>query len=403
MLVAKLLSRIYKKGDDGIILIDHSGQKYICGKPKSNNPITLKLLKKNLNWKLILNPDLEFPEAYMRGDIIIENASLLEFLNLTFKNLGNNEITRTSYFLKKIAQILKKFSHISLSRTKFDVQHHYDWGGEKGEKLYDLFLSKDRFYSCAYWKSDDETLEQAQQNKVNHIIKKLGNVKPGSRVIDFGSGWGSMAFELAKQKGCEVTGISLSKNQIEYCKRKAKELKLDNQVTFELKDYRDVKGKYDYVVSIGAWEHFLKRNYLTALRKIYEIMNDKGICVLHTIGSILPPQPNAPFIQKWIFRNGEIPHESDMAKNIEKSGLIMSDRETLIRHYDKTLESWLKRFLKNKHIAKDLFDEKFVKMWEFYLASCSAAFKYRDLVVFQYQLVKNFDAIPSNRRDYIYS
>ena len=212
-----------------------------------------------------------------------------------------------------------------------------------------------------------------------------------------------MAFELAKKKGCEVTGISLSKNQIEYCKRKAKELNLDNQVTFELKDFREVKGKYDYVTSIGAWEHFLKRNYLTALRKIYEIMSDKGICVLHTIGSILPPQPNAPFIQRYIFPDGEIPHESDMANNIEKSGLIMSDRETLIRHYDKTLEAWLNRFLKNKHIVKDLFDQKFVKMWEFYLASCSAAFKYRDLVVFQYQLVKNFDAIPSNRRDYIYS
>ena len=132
-------------------------------------------------------------------------------------------------------------------------------------------------------------------------------------------------------------------------------------------------------------------------------MNDKGICVLHTIGSILTPQPNAPFIQRYIFPDGEIPHESDMAKNIEKSGLIMSDRETLIRHYDKTLEAWLKRFLKNKHIVKDLFDEKFVRMWEMYLSGCSAAFRYRDLVVFQYQLVKNFDAIPSNRRDYIYS
>ena len=402
MLLAKILSKIFKK-ESGIVLIDYSGQKYICGRPKGDNPITLKLLKKNLNWKLILNPDLNFPVAYMNGDIVIENASLLEFLNLLFKNLGNNEITRMSYFLKKISSLFKNLTPKSLSKAKSSVQYHYDMGGEKGEKLYDLFLSKDRFYSCAYWKSDDETLEQAQQNKVDHIIKKLGNIKPGSRVIDLGCGWGGMAFELAKKKGCEVTGISLSKNQIEYCKRKAKELNLDNQVTFELKDFRDVKGKYDYVTSIGAWEHFLKRNYLTALRKIYEIMSDKGICVLHTIGSILPPQPNAPFIQRYIFPDGEIPHESDMAKNIEKSGLIMSDRETLIRHYDKTLEAWLNRFLKNKHIVKDLFDQKFVKMWEFYLASCSAAFKYRDLVVFQYQLVKNFDAIPSNRRDYIYS
>ena len=329
---------------------------------------------------------------------------MLEFLNLTFKNLGNEEITKSAFILKKIANLRKFFSFIDLSQSKSDIQYHYDIGGSKGEKLYDLFLDKKhRQYSCAYWKSDDETLEQAQQNKIDHIIKKLGNIKPGSRILDIGCGWGGMAFELAKQKGCEVTGISLSKNQIDYCNKKARELKLDNQVNFELKDYREIKGKYDFIVSVGAWEHFLKRNYFKALKKIYEILSDKGVCVLHTIGSILPPQPNAPFIQKYVFPNGEIPHESDMSKNIEKSGLIMSDRETLIRHYDKTLESWLKRFLDKKNIAKDLFDEKFCRMWEMYLAGCSAAFKYRDLVVFQYQLVKNFDAIPSNRRDYIYS
>ena len=157
MLVAKLLSKIYRK-EGGIILIDHSGQKFICGSPRRDNPITLKLLKRNLNWKLILNPDLNFPEAYMNGDIVIENASLLEFLNLTFKNLGNNEITKTSYYLKKILNVIKNLTPKSLSKTKSSVKFHYDIGGEKGEKLYDLFLSSDRFYSCAYWKSDDETL-----------------------------------------------------------------------------------------------------------------------------------------------------------------------------------------------------------------------------------------------------
>ena len=221
MLLAKLLSKIYKK-EGGIVLTDYSGQKYIVGRPRRDNPITLKLLKKNLNWKLILNPDKIFPESYMNGDIEIENGSLLDFLNLTFKNLGNNEITKTSYYIKKITTFFKNITPKSLSRTKASIQFHYDFGGEKGEKLYDLFLCKNRYYSMAYWKSDDETLEQAQQNKVNHIIKKLGNVKPGSRVIDLGCGWGGFAFELAKQKGCEVTGVSLSKNQIEYCKRKAK-------------------------------------------------------------------------------------------------------------------------------------------------------------------------------------
>ena len=170
----------------------------------------------------------------------------------------------------------------------------------------------------AYWKSDDETLEQAQQNKVNHIIKKLGNVKPGSRVIDLGCGW-RIGFELAKQKGCEVTGVSLSKNQIEYCKRKAKELKLDNQVTFELKDYREVKENMT-TLRVSVLRHFLKETTFTALRKIYEIMNSKGVCILHTIGSILSPQPNAPFIQKWIFPDGEIrmsPTWLKISKNLD--------------------------------------------------------------------------------------
>merc|ERR1711991_1116379 len=152
-------------------------------------------------------------------------------------------------------------------KARKNVEHHYDIGGHKGEKLYDIFLDKKhRLYSCAYWKNNTETLEEAQQNKIDHIIKKL-DIKEGQKILEVGCGWGGMAFEIARQKGCEVTGISLSKNQIEYCKRKAKELNLDNQVTFELKDFRDVKGKYDYVTSIGAWEHFFKKKLFNCLKK----------------------------------------------------------------------------------------------------------------------------------------
>tara|TARA_B100000029_G_scaffold100243_1_gene90451 strand:+ start:849 stop:2042 length:1194 start_codon:yes stop_codon:yes gene_type:complete len=396
-MLAKLLSKIYKK--NGIVLIDSEGQKYICGTPDFKNPITVRLLRKNLNWKLALNPDLHFPEAYMRGEIQIENASLLDFLNMTFENIGRSEINISGRIIKKTLHLWRFLTNYNLpGRSKKNVKHHYDIG----EDLYDLFLDKKhRQYSCAYFTSDSESLEEAQQNKINHIIKKL-NLKPGEKVLDIGCGWGGMSFEIARQSQCEVTGISLSENQIKYCKEKAKELNLDNQVNFELCDYRSVKGKYDKIVSVGAFEHFGKKFYRTFFNKVKEILNDNGICLLHTIGSVDEPGPIQPFIQKYIFPGGIVPSLSDMIVPIEKTGLILSDCETLIHHYDKTLKAWLERFMLNKEKAKYLYNKEFVRMWEFYLSSCSAAFKFRDLVVYQLQLVKNFTAIPSNRRNYIY-
>ena len=397
MMLARLLSKIYKK--NGIVLIDAEGQKYICGKPELNKPITVKLLKKNLNWKLVLNPDLSFPEAYVRGEIQIENASLIDFLNLTFENIGRNEINLFGYSIKKILHGWRYISNYNLpGKSKKNVKHHYDIG----EELYDLFLDKKhRQYSCAYFKKDDETLEEAQQNKINHIIKKL-NLKPGQKVLDIGCGWGGMAFEIAKQSQCEVKGISLSENQINYCKNKAKELNMDNQVHFELCDYREVKGKFDRIVSVGAFEHFGKKFYKTFFKKVNNMLKDDGICLLHTIGSVDEPGPPQNWIQKRIFPGGIIPSLSDIVNPIEKTGLIIADCETLIHHYDKTLKAWLERFLKNKDKAKYMYNKEFVRMWEFYLASCSSAFKFRDLVVYQLQLVKNFTAPPSNRRNYIY-
>ena len=259
-----------------------------------------------------------------------------------------------------------------------------------------------RQYSCAYFKNKKETIEQAQQNKLDHIIKKL-NIKPGQQLLDIGCGWGGLAFEIARQKNCEVTGVSLSKNQINYCKEKAKENNLENQIKFELIDYRKVKGQFDRIVSVGMLEHAGKKFYKTYFKKVHELLKDDGLSLIHTIGSIDQPQPSTPFIQKYIFPGGIVPSLSDLITPIEKTGLIVNDIETFVRHYDKTLEWWLKRFNERRDEVKDLFNEKFVRMFEFYLASCASAFKYRDLVVFQLQLVKNFDSIPSNRRDYIYS
>ena len=397
MLLARLLSKIFKKG--GIVLVDFQGQKYICGKPDLQKPLTMKLSKKDLNWKLVLNPDLNFPEAYMRGDITFENGSLLDFLNMIFENIGRGEINIYGSIIKRILHAWRFFTNYNLpTKSKKDIRHHYD----KGEDLYDLFLDKKhRQYSCAYFSSENESLEDAQQNKINHIIKKL-NLRPGQKVLDIGSGWGGMAFEIARQSQCEVTGISLSKNQINYCKKKAKELKLDNQVHFELSDYREVTGKFQRIVSVGAFEHFGKKFYKTFFKRLNNIMTDNGICLLHTIGSVNPPGPAQPFIQKFIFPGGITPSLSNLVKPIEKTGLIIADCETLIHHYDKTLKIWLERFLKNKEKAKSLYSKEFVRMWECYLSMCCVAFKFRDLVVYQLQLVKDFTVPPSNRRNYIY-
>ena len=401
MLLARILSKIYK--EDGIILIDAKGQKYICGNPNKQKPITLKLLKENLKWKLVIDPEIEFPEAYIRNEIIIENASLKEFLMKLIKNLGREEVSPASLISKKIFQFFRYCSNFNLpGKARKNVEHHYDIGGERGEKLYDIFLDKThRLYSCAYWKKDTQTLEDAQQNKIDHVAKKL-DIQKGQKILEIGCGWGGMAFEIAKQNNCEITGISLSKNQINYCRVKAKELGLDNQVKFELADYREVNGKFDRIYSVGMFEHVGKKFYKTFFKSINKLLKEDGIFLLHTIGVVDKPTPPNKFINKYIFPGGVCPSFSQIIEPIEKTGLIVADTETLIRHYDKTLENWLKRFLDKKDLIKDLFDERFVKMWEFYLASCAAAFRYRDLVVFQLQIVKNFQT-AHRTRDYIYS
>ena len=400
MILARIFTKIYK--ENGIILIDSKGQKYICGNPRKDKPITINLLKENLKWKLLVNPELEFPEAYMRGEIIIENASLKEFLMDFIENLGRGEVSTASAISKRIYQIYRYLTNFNFpGKSKKNIEHHYDIGGDRGEKLYDIFLdTKHRLYSCAYWKENTKTLEEAQQNKIDHIVKKL-DIQEGQKILEVGCGWGGMVFEIAKQKKCEVTGISLSKNQIKYCQEKAKELGLDNQVKFELIDYREAKGHYDRIYSVGMFEHVGKKFYKIFFKTMNKLLKDDGLFLLHTIGVVDSPSPPNKFINKYIFPGGTCPSFSQIISPIEKTGLIVSDTETLIRHYDKTLESWLERFLEKRREVKDLFDEKFVKMWEFYMASCAAAFRYRDLVVFQLQIVKNFQS-AHRTRDYIY-
>jgi cyclopropane-fatty-acyl-phospholipid synthase len=395
MYLANYLNKLIK--EDGFILLDANSNNYVIGNPKKQNPIKLKLLDKSLHYKLLLYPDLFLGEAYSNGSAVIENGTLTEFLDIALKNVGRNETNTLSEFLNKLRGTYRFLTNFNLvKKSKSNVAHHYDISDD----LYGLFLDSKRQYSCAYFKNENDDLETAQTNKIKHIIKKL-NLKPNQRILDIGSGWGSLAIEIAKESQCEVVGITLSENQLEYSKKIAKELNLENQVEFRLMDYRQLDEKFDRVVSVGMFEHVGRKFYKNYFNQVSNLLNDDGIALIHTIGSANPPRDPQPWITKYIFPGGYTPSLSEVAKPIEKSGLVISDIEVLRMHYAHTLRHWKKRFLGEKDRVLQMFDEKFFRMWEFYLTSCEMTFKWGDQVVFQFQLSKKITSVPTTR-DYIY-
>ena len=395
MYLANYLNKLIK--EDGFILLDANSNNYVIGNPKKQNPIKLKLLDKSLHYKLLFYPDLFLGEAYSNGSAVIENGTLTEFLDIALKNVGRNETNTLSEFLNKLRGTYRFLTNFNLvKKSKSNAAHHYDIS----EDLYGLFLDSKRQYSCAYFKNENDDLETAQTNKIKHIIKKL-NLKPNQRVLDIGSGWGSLAIEIAKESQCEVVGITLSENQLEYSKKKTKELNLENQVEFKLMDYRQLDETFDRVVSVGMFEHVGRKFYKNYFNQVSKLLNDDGIALIHTIGSVNPPRDPQPWITKYIFPGGYTPSLSEVVKPIEKSGLVISDVEVLRMHYAHTLRHWKERFLGEKDRVLQMFDEKFFRMWEFYLTSCEMSFKWGDQVVFQFQLVKKFTSAPTTR-DYIY-
>ena len=395
MQLARFLNRLIKK--DGLILIDANSKKYIIGRPEKKNPILLKILDKKLHYKLLFRPDLYFGEAYSDGDIEIENGTLTDFLDLVLMNIGRGELNFFSQLINKLAGSYRYLTNFNfIKKSKMNVSHHYDLS----DNLYDLFLDPKRQYSCGYFKNENDTLETAQNNKIQHIIKKL-NIKPNQKVLDIGCGWGSLAIDIAKSTKCEVTGITLSKNQFDYCEKVAKDLNLENQVKFKLIDYRELNEKFDRIVSVGMFEHVGRKFYKKFFKQIEKLLNDSGVSLIHTIGSVNPPRDPHPWITKYIFPGGYTPSLSEVTTPIEKAGLIVSDVEVLKLHYSHTLRHWKENCIKNKVKIIEMFDERFFRMWEFYLAGCEIAFKWGDQVVYQLQLTKKYTSTPSTR-DYIY-
>ena len=395
MQLARYLNKLFQK--DGFLLIDANSNKYIIGTPKNNKPITVKILDKKLHYKLFFRPDLYFGEAYSNGDIQIENGSLTDFLDIALMNIGRGELNFFSMLINKLYGSYRYLTNFNfIKKSKMNVAHHYDLSDD----LYSLFLDPKKQYSCGYFINENDTLEDAQNNKIQHIIKKL-NIKPNQKVLDIGCGWGSLAIDIAKSTNCEVTGITLSENQFNYCVKKAKKLNLENQVTFKLIDYRQLDEKFDRIVSVGMFEHVGRKFYKNFFKKIDNLLKDDGVSLVHTIGSVNPPRDPHPWITKYIFPGGYTPSLSEVVTPVEKAGLIVSDIEVLKLHYSHTLRHWKENCIKNKIQIVNMFDEKFFRMWEFYLASCESAFKWGDQVVYQFQLTKNYMSTP-NTRDYIY-
>jgi len=395
MLLARFLNKLFKK--NGFILIDAYSKKHIIGVPENRNPIILKILNKKLHYKLILRPDLYFGEAYSEGDIKIENGTLTDFLDLALMNIGRRELNFFSKLMNKLNGSYRYLTNFNfIKKSKMNVAHHYDLSDD----LYDLFLDSKRQYSCGYFKNENDTLETAQNNKIQHIIKKL-NIKTNQKILDIGCGWGSLAFDIAKSTNCEVTGITLSDKQFDYCVKRAKELNLDKQVKFKLLDYRELNEKFDRIVSVGMFEHVGRKFYKKFFIHVEKLLNDNGVSLIHTIGSVSPPRDPHPWITKYIFPGGYTPSLSEVTTPIEKAGLIVSDIEVLKLHYSYTLRHWKENCIKNKEQIIEMFDKKFFRMWEFYLAGCEIAFKWGDQVVYQFQLTKNYTS-TSTTRDYIY-
>jgi len=395
MQLARFLNKLFKK--DGFILIDAFSKKYIIGLPYKTKPIIIRILNKKLHYKLLIRPDLYFGEAYSDGDIKIENGSLTDFLDIALMNIGRGELNVFSQLINKLSGSYRYLTNFNfIKKSKMNISHHYDLS----DNLYDLFLDPKRQYSCGYFKNENDTLEEAQNNKIQHIIKKL-NIKQNQKVLDIGCGWGSLAIDIAKSTDCKVTGITLSKNQFDYCVKRAKELNMESNVIFKLIDYRELDEKFDRIVSVGMFEHVGRKFYKIFFNQIQKLLNNEGISLIHTIGSVNPPRDPHPWVTKYIFPGGYTPSLSEMTTPIEKAGLIVSDIEVLKFHYSHTLRHWKENCLKNKEKITEMYDERFFRMWEFYLAGCEIAFKWGDQVVYQLQLTKNYTSTPITR-DYIY-
>ncbi|HEV7337740.1 MAG TPA: cyclopropane-fatty-acyl-phospholipid synthase family protein [Bosea sp. (in: a-proteobacteria)] len=390
-LIARMLSRLVREPRIDVVFADGSLHSAGSG---STAAVRLRIADRETEWRLALDPELALGEAVMDGRVIVERGTLYQLLEALVCGLSRQPPSAWAGALGRLRTSIRRIKqHNTPSWAKSNVHHHYDLK----RAFFELFLDADQQYSCAFFERPDATLEEAQEAKKRRIAAKLA-LEPGQRVLDIGSGWGGLGLSIARQTGGHVTGITLSEEQFVRSSERAAESGLP--VEFRLQDYRDVKERFDRVVSVGMFEHVGVGYYRDYFRKISELLVDDGVALIHTIGRATPPGATNPFIAKHIFPGGYIPALSEISAAVEKEGLVITDVEVLRLHYAQTLKAWRERFLARRGEAVAMYDERFARMWEFYLAASEASFRYDGLVVFQLQLAKRLDTLPMTR-DYM--
>ncbi|MHB2265735.1 class I SAM-dependent methyltransferase [Aliihoeflea sp. PC F10.4] len=394
-MLKQLGNRIVRTGN--LIVTDSRGDRNRFGNGEGK-PIHIVLRTTRAERSILLNPANAVPEAYMNGELDIVEGNLLDFIHFAYANLDLAEAHTPLMRAAEKGRLLAKPLHQwnPASRSRANVQHHYDLS----EELYRLFLDEDMQYSCAYFERPDMTLDEAQKAKKRHIAAKLA-LKPGLSLLDIGSGWGGLGIYLAQHFEADVLGVTLSDEQHRVATERAHALDLDRHVHFEIRDYRSLQERFDRIVSVGMFEHVGVNHYHAFFDTCAKLLKPDGVMVLHSIGRSGPPAATAPFIRKHIFPGGYIPALSEVLPAIERSGLMVNDVEILRLHYAETLRHWRERFAANRDRAKALYDERFCRMWEFYLAASEGAFRWQDLMVFQIQLTRRNDTLPITR-DYIH-
>jgi len=394
MLFRYLLGKMIRDG--ALVYEDPRGRSYTFG-DGSEPSVRIKVHRRSLEWLVALDPALKIGEAFMEGHFTVEQGTLEDLVVLIARNhryLERHWLVRFAAFLSRRGRWLKQHNPIHLARK--NVAHHYDLSGQ----LYDLFLDRDRQYSCAYFTRPHDDLEQAQLDKKRHLAAKL-KLDDGARsLLDIGSGWGGLGLYLAKVSGASVTGVTLSEEQHKLSRQRAEEAGLAGRADFRLQDYRTLDGRYDRIVSVGMFEHVGKRNYAEFFQKLHALLADDGVAVLHTIARFNEPGPIHPFIRKYIFPGADVPTLSEMLPEIERSGLLVTDVEVLRLHYAETLRLWRQRFNENRAAIAELYDERFCRMWEAYLVGCEMGFRHQGLMNVQIQMVRDQNALPLTR-DYM--
>ena len=362
----------------------------------SGVPVRMKITSDAWARRIALNPDLYLGEAYMDGGLVLEQGTVYDLLELLLRNLEGRKEPFAMQVVNRMRVLLKRVHQYNpIGKAKENVAHHYDLNGA----LYDLFLDRDRQYSCAYFENDNSTLEEAQLAKKRHLAAKLG-IKPGMKVLDIGSGWGGLGLYLAEICGAQVTGVTLSEEQHKLSRERAVQRGVADKADYRLLDYRLLDEKFDRIVSVGMFEHVGVGHYKEFFRKCKSLLKDDGYAVLHSINRSDGPGATSGWVKKYIFPGGYIPALSEVVPHLEREGLYITDIEILRLHYARTLHEWAKRFEAQRERAKALYDERFCRMWEFYLNASETAFRYSCMNNFQIQFSKSQLVIPFTR-DYI--